>query len=114
MGLGTGASFPHTQPTSQAMSSEWHKISVRIPFANSQHANIAKQVIEVDRELQPQAVKRELSVEGDVLVASFSTLTVRLARLTLNSFLENVDLVVRTISQFADDAEHRPMPHTHS
>jgi EKC/KEOPS complex subunit PCC1/LAGE3 len=106
--------------------------SVRIPFANSKHANIAKQVIEVDRELQPQAVKRELSVEGDVLVAyvlailrfrntpthsylrSFSTLTVRLARLSLNSFLENVDLVVRTISQFADDAEHRPMPPTYS
>ncbi|KAH9058392.1 transcription factor Pcc1-domain-containing protein [Lactarius vividus] len=86
---------------------------VRIPFANSKHANIAKQVIEVDRELQPQAVKRELSVEGDVLVASFSTLTVRLARLTLNSFLENVDLVVRTISQFADDAEYSPKPPTH-
>ncbi|KAH9178245.1 transcription factor Pcc1-domain-containing protein [Lactarius sanguifluus] len=95
------------------MSGEWHKISVRIPFANSKHANIAKQVIEVDRELQLQAVKRELSVEGDVLVASFSTLTVRLARLTLNSFLENVDLVVRTISQFADDAEHSPKPPTH-
>lgn len=99
----------------QAMSSgEWHKISVRVPFANSKHADIAKQVIEVDRELQPQAVKRELTVEGDVLVASFSTLTVRLARLSLNSFLENVDLVVRTISQFGDDAEHCPMPPTHS
>ena len=43
--------------------------SVRIPFANSKHAHIAKQVIEVDRELQPQAVKRELTVDGDVLVA---------------------------------------------
>ncbi|KAI9428319.1 CTAG/Pcc1 family, partial [Lactarius indigo] len=85
---------------------------VRIPFAHSDHANIAKQVIEVDRELQPQAVKRELSVEGDVLVASFSTLTIRLARLTLNSFLENVDVVVRTISQFADNAEHCPKPPT--
>ncbi|KAI9440027.1 CTAG/Pcc1 family [Lactarius indigo] len=112
------------------MSGEWHKISVRIPFAHSDHANIAKQVIEVDRELQPQAVKRELSVEGDVLVAyilavfrfrntrthsyprSFSTLTIRLARLTLNSFLENVDVVVRTISQFADNAEHPPKPPT--
>jgi Transcription factor Pcc1 len=43
--------------------------SVRIPFANPQHASIAKQVIEVDRELQPHAVKRELSLDGDVLVA---------------------------------------------
>ncbi|KAH9016097.1 hypothetical protein EDB84DRAFT_1277050 [Lactarius hengduanensis] len=91
------------------------KVPFASQFANSKHANIAKQVIEVDRELQPQAVKRELSVEGDVLVAysPFPHLTVRLARLTLNSFLENVDLVVRTISQFADDAEHSPRPSTH-
>ncbi|KAI0250246.1 Pcc1-domain-containing protein [Lactifluus subvellereus] len=92
---------------------EWHKISVRIPFANPQHASIAKQAIEVDRELQPHAVKRELSIDGDVLVATFSTLTVRLARLTLNSFLENVDLVVRTIGQFAHDAEQRSTSHSH-
>ncbi|ETW83173.1 hypothetical protein HETIRDRAFT_426547 [Heterobasidion irregulare TC 32-1] len=84
---------------------DWHTISLRIPFATTKHATIAKQVLEVDRELQPHAVKRELAVEGDVLVATFSTLTVRLARLTLNGFLESVDLVVRTISEFGEEAE---------
>ncbi|KAH9994888.1 hypothetical protein BJV77DRAFT_1066602 [Russula vinacea] len=63
--------------------------------------------IEVDQELQPHAVIRELTLDGDDLLATFYTLTVRLARLTLNSFLENVDLVVRTIGQFADDAEQQ-------
>jgi len=92
---------------------DWHKISVRIPFANPKHASIAKQVIEVDRDLQSHAVRRELALDGDVLVATFYTLTVRLARLTLNSFLENVDLVVRTIGQFADDAEQRSASHSH-
>jgi len=89
------------------VSFEKKKRSVRIPFVNPKHASIAKQVIEVDRELQPHAVRRELSLDGNVLIATFSTLTVRLARLTLNAFLENVDLVVRTIGQFADDAEQR-------
>jgi EKC/KEOPS complex subunit PCC1/LAGE3 len=42
---------------------------VRVPFASPKHASIAKQVIEVDKELQPQAVKRTLDVEGDILVA---------------------------------------------
>ncbi|THH12296.1 hypothetical protein EW146_g7750 [Bondarzewia mesenterica] len=70
---------------------------------------IAKQALEVDQELQPQAVKRELAVEDDVLVATFSTLTVRLARLTLNAFLDNVDLVVRTIGEFGEEAERRPL-----
>lgn len=34
---------------------------------------------------------------------TFRTLTVRLARLELNAFLENVDLVVRTIENFSDE-----------
>jgi len=85
--------------------SDWHTITIRIPFASAQHARIAMQAIQVDAELQPHAVKRNLSVEEEVLVASFETLTVRLARLTINAFLENVDLVVRTIQEFGESAE---------
>lgn len=83
---------------------------------------IAKQAIEVDAELQPHAVERLLTVEGDTLIAyatgfvdlfiilnrctrTFKTLTIRLARLTVNGFLENVDLVVRTLADFGEDAE---------
>jgi len=36
-------------------------------------------------------------------------LTVRLARLTVNAFLENVDLVVRTIHEFGEEAERGPV-----
>ncbi|KAF9451869.1 transcription factor Pcc1, partial [Macrolepiota fuliginosa MF-IS2] len=82
--------------------------TVEIPFVSSKHALIAKQVIDVDKELQPQAVKRELSVDGNKLIAKFDTLTVRLARLTVNAFLENVDLVVRTLETFGEDAENPP------
>jgi len=91
-----------------ASTSDWHIVTVEVPFASSKHALIAKQVIDVDRELQPQAVKRELSVDGNKLVAKFDTLTVRLARLTVNAFLENVDLVVRTLETFGEDAENPP------
>ncbi|KIM39954.1 hypothetical protein M413DRAFT_74375 [Hebeloma cylindrosporum] len=90
-------------------STDWHTITVEIPFASSKHASIAKQVIEVDAELQPHAVKRELSVEDEKLIATFHTLTVRLARLTLNAFLENVDLVARTIEEFGDDPGQRTL-----
>lgn len=43
--------------------------TMRIPFASEKHANIAKQVIDVDRELQPEVVKRTLTVEENTLVA---------------------------------------------
>jgi len=79
--------------------------TIEIPFASPKHALIAKQVIEVDPELQPHAVKRQLVVEDEKLIATFSTLTVRLARLTANAFLENVDLTVRTIQEFSEEAE---------
>lgn len=87
----------------------WHNVTVRIPFANGEHAAVAKQVIEVDAELQKNAVKRTLTVEDNQLVAKFDTLTVRLARLTVNGFLENVDLVARTIGEFAEEAANKPL-----
>ncbi|KAN0092953.1 transcription factor Pcc1 [Tylopilus felleus] len=83
----------------------WHTVTVRIPFATNKHATIAKQVIDVDAELQKDAVKRTLTVEGDDLIATFQTLTVRLARLSVNGFLENIDLVIRTIGDFGELAE---------
>ena len=46
-----------------------HLSDLRIPFASPKHAMIAKQVIEVDAELQPHAVKRTLSVEDNILIA---------------------------------------------
>jgi len=70
----------------------------------TEHAIIAKRVIDVDRELQPHVVKRVIEVEGETLICTFETFTIRLARLTTNAFLENVDLVVRTLGEFGDEA----------
>ncbi|KAJ4477199.1 CTAG/Pcc1 family, partial [Lentinula aciculospora] len=78
--------------------------TLKIPFAVEKHALIAKRTIEVDPELQPHVVKRTISVEENILIAYFSTLTIRLARLAANAFLENVDLVVRTLEQFGEEA----------
>ena len=35
---------------------------------------------------------------------TFNTLTIRLARLTVNGFLESVDLVIRTLGEFGEEA----------
>ena len=37
--------------------------------------------------------------------SNFSTLTIRLARLAVNAFLENVDLVAQTLGEFGEDAD---------
>ena len=64
--------------------------TMRIPFASEKHANIAKQVIEVDRELQPDVVKRTLAVEGNELVAyeqSVHDASAKLTRLPIETSL---------------------------
>jgi EKC/KEOPS complex subunit PCC1/LAGE3 len=90
------------------MSEQWHTITVCISFASNQHASIAKRTIEVDAELQSQAVKRTLTVNDEDLTATFETLTVRLARLAVNAFLENVDLIAKTLGSFGDEAKRQP------
>lgn len=42
---------------------------LRIPFASNEQATMAKAIIDVDKELNPQTVKRTLTVEDDHLLA---------------------------------------------
>ncbi|WWC86871.1 uncharacterized protein L201_001750 [Kwoniella dendrophila CBS 6074] len=86
----------------------WHTTTLRIPFHTPQHAEIAKSALEVDREQNGTFVYRELSVENDMLIAKYETSTVRLLRLSTNSCLSSLDLVVRTMSSFATDPKDIP------
>ncbi|WVW78411.1 hypothetical protein I302_100365 [Kwoniella bestiolae CBS 10118] len=85
----------------------WHTTTLRIPFHTPQHAQIAKQALEVDKEQNAVFVHRELEVQGDVLIATYSTTTIRLLRLSTNSFLSSLDLVVRSMTSFAPDPSDR-------
>lgn len=72
--LTTEAIKPHGTPCKSPVADKdrlltAQKSTVRIPFASPEHAEVAKQAIEVDRELQPHAVKRTLTVEGYELIA---------------------------------------------
>ncbi|WRT64725.1 uncharacterized protein IL334_001659 [Kwoniella shivajii] len=83
----------------------WHTTTLGIPFHTSEHAEIARKALEVDKEQNGVFVYRELSVEGEVLIAKYETTTVRLLRLSTNSFLSSLDLVVRTMTSFAPDPQ---------
>jgi len=41
---------------------------MRVPFANQEHATIAKRALEVDREQNAEFVERTITVEGDELI----------------------------------------------
>ncbi|WVQ98105.1 hypothetical protein IAU59_005227 [Kwoniella sp. CBS 9459] len=93
----------HTQAEAGPSREGWHTVTLRIPFHTPEHAEIARQAIDVDREQNGTFVSREMAVEGDELVVTYWTSTIRLLRLSTNSFLSSLDLVTRTMTSFAPD-----------
>lgn len=42
--------------------------SIQIPFLSEDHAQLVRQVLQVDQELSAGAVKRTLDVQGNILI----------------------------------------------
>ena len=74
-------------------------MSVSIPFPTPRLADIAKQALEPDGEVKPLEVQRALTVQDSTLHAVFSCVSARMARVSLQSFLDNVDMIVRTMEE---------------
>ncbi|GAA6040351.1 hypothetical protein JCM8097_007570 [Rhodosporidiobolus ruineniae] len=80
--------------------SDWHTLSLTIPFPSSDSATLVKRVIDVDRVLKPSELDRTLTVTGTDLVADFRARTITQARVALDHFLSDVQLVVQTMHTF--------------
>ena len=76
--------------------------SLRIPFPTPLLASQALQILSPDKELKEELVTRRLSVEGKELCAQFDCVSARMARVAVNSFLENVDLVISSMAELGE------------
>ncbi|ORY30374.1 transcription factor Pcc1-domain-containing protein [Naematelia encephala] len=94
---------------SDPSSSQWHTVTLQIPFYNPEHARTAMRALQVDREQNATFVQRSISTQEETLIVEFKATTVRLLRLATNSFLSSVDLVMRTMEEFASDPDI-PLP----
>ncbi|KAI9484331.1 CTAG/Pcc1 family [Zychaea mexicana] len=72
---------------------------IEIPFPTNRLATIAQRVLNVDKELKTDQVKRSLSVNDDKLEALFECTTARMMRVSVNSFLEMLTMVTRTMDE---------------
>ncbi|ORE02059.1 transcription factor Pcc1 [Rhizopus microsporus var. microsporus] len=75
-------------------------ITLEIPLPNERLATIAARVIEVDKELKADQVKRTISAEGNILKVRFDCYTTKMLRVSVNSFLEYLTMVTRTMEAF--------------
>ncbi|CEQ42945.1 SPOSA6832_04826, partial [Sporobolomyces salmonicolor] len=83
-----------------ADTTNWHTVSITIPFPASAHALLVKQVIEVDKPLRPSELTRALEVHDTELVVTFRARTVAQARVALDHALSDIQLVVQTMHTF--------------
>ncbi|KAI8985889.1 CTAG/Pcc1 family, partial [Pilobolus umbonatus] len=74
--------------------------SIDIPFPNDRLASIAEQVLSVDKELRAEQVKRTLTVDKNTLKVHFQCDNIKLLRVSVNSFLESLLMVTRTMDAF--------------
>jgi EKC/KEOPS complex subunit PCC1/LAGE3 len=65
------------------------------------HAEICKQVLEVDKELK-DIITKELIVEDDRLKVHFRSSSLKMLRTSISSFLELLQLTVLTIEEFGN------------
>lgn len=79
--------------------SNGHTSTLRIPFDTKAHARVVEQSLSPDKELKPDQISKTLSVEGHELVAEFHAVSDRVLRVTVNSLLDSVALLIESIEE---------------
>ncbi|RUS16268.1 transcription factor Pcc1-domain-containing protein [Endogone sp. FLAS-F59071] len=82
-----------------------HSIHLIVPFPTPRLANIALRVLNVDKELKTDQARRTLSLEHEKLIVHFDCASTRMLRVSVNSFLEMLVMVTRTMEEFNEEDE---------
>lgn len=79
--------------------------TLEIPFANLKHARVALKTLEVDQEPRRELISKRLSLLEDksAIRVDWAACEARLLRVSVNSFLDHLHLVIDTIDQFEDE-----------
>ncbi|XP_011869740.1 PREDICTED: EKC/KEOPS complex subunit LAGE3 [Vollenhovia emeryi] len=76
------------------------RVELSVPFPSAREAEVAYQVLRVDKEPSRSGVTKKLTLNDNLLEASFSGKEARSVRVGLTSFFQNLLLVTETIQQF--------------
>ncbi|XP_021729118.1 uncharacterized protein LOC110696139 [Chenopodium quinoa] len=88
----------------QTLSSPWQfTCDLEVNFESDEKAYIVYAALNVDKELQPDKVKRVLSVSNGKLVAHFEAVEARFLRASFSAFVDVLTLATRTIEEFSPE-----------
>ncbi|PSC75529.1 hypothetical protein C2E20_1303 [Micractinium conductrix] len=76
----------------------------RVKYGSEKEATMVCRALEVDPELRPEAVTRQLVVDGRVLVLNFAAVDMRTLRAAVGTFCDLLGLASRTLEAFGPGA----------
>ncbi|KAM0832033.1 hypothetical protein ACQ4PT_065149 [Festuca glaucescens] len=71
-----------------------------VDYGSEEHASIVYKTLSVDTELQPDKVKREMSVSGGKLVVHFEAIEARFLRASFSAFVDLMVLVTKLVEEY--------------
>ncbi|XP_055304534.1 EKC/KEOPS complex subunit LAGE3 [Sitodiplosis mosellana] len=81
-----------------------YNVDLRIPFPSRRQAEIAYDVLRIDAEPKRSAVTKQLQLESNDIIVSFSAVQAKQVRVSVNAFLEAIILCTETMQQFGPPA----------
>ncbi|KNA22344.1 hypothetical protein SOVF_034990 [Spinacia oleracea] len=90
----------------QTLSSSWQfSCDLEVNFESDEKAYIVYAALNVDKELQPDKVKRVMSVSDGKLAVHFQAVEARFLRASFSAFVDVLRLATRTIEEFSPGME---------
>ncbi|KAG8048083.1 hypothetical protein GUJ93_ZPchr0008g11887 [Zizania palustris] len=84
-----------------ASSSGWDfTCDFEIDYGSEEHASIVYKTLAVDKELQPDKVKREMTVSGGKLIVHFEAVEARFLRASFSALVDLTVLVTKLVEEF--------------
>ncbi|CAF1145778.1 unnamed protein product [Didymodactylos carnosus] len=77
-----------------------YSCQIRIPFLTARHAQIAYNSLKVDREPKKDVKRMENIHENNILVVDFESNEARYIRVAVESYIDKINLILRTIQRF--------------
>ncbi|KAM3599381.1 uncharacterized protein V6R79_004714 [Siganus canaliculatus] len=82
------------------------EFSLDVPFPSSRDATIALRSLSPDREPRRGGISKQLEVTGTTLSVKWSADEARILRVSVNSFLDHLALVLETMDMFGPPLSH--------
>ncbi|XAR71501.1 hypothetical protein NMG60_11028801 [Bertholletia excelsa] len=97
---------PNMATDGKVLPSQWEfSCDFEVDFDSEKNAQIVYSSLAVDKELQPDKVKRQMTVSNGKLSVHFEAVEARFLRASFSAFVDVLTLATKTIEEFGGEME---------